>query len=54
MTLVVFAWDAAVIYLLSTQSVRKRFTKMAYYIDKVTGAVLGIIGITIVKSAVVR
>lgn len=54
MTVVVFAWDAAVIYLLSTPRVRKRFTKMTYYIDKVTGALLGIIGVTIVKSAVVR
>ena len=54
MTVVVFAWDAAVIYLLSTPRVRKRFTQMAYCIDTVTGALLGIIGVTIVKSAVVR
>ncbi|TVO34943.1 LysE family translocator [Vibrio algivorus] len=54
MTVIVFAWDAAVIYFLSVPRVRKRFTKMAYYIDKLTGALLGIIGVTIVKSAVVR
>ncbi|MDV5169273.1 LysE family translocator [Photobacterium rosenbergii] len=54
MTLVVFLWDAAIIFLLSTHSVRKRFTKAAYYIDKVTGAILGLIGVSIVKSAIVR
>ncbi|WP_105901255.1 LysE family translocator [Vibrio gangliei] len=52
MTLVVFLWDAAIIFLLSTEKVRHRFTKMAYYIDKVTGAILGLIGVTIVKSAI--
>jgi threonine/homoserine/homoserine lactone efflux protein len=54
MTLIVFIWDAAIIYLLSTHTVRSRFTKAAYYIDKVTGAILGFIGISIVKSAIVR
>ena len=54
MTMVVFLWDVAIIYLLSTEKVRCRFTKMAYYIDKVSGAILGLIGITIVKSAITR
>ncbi|EPN4479536.1 LysE family translocator [Vibrio cholerae] len=54
MTLVVFFWDAAIIFLLSTNKVRSRFTKLAFYIDKVTGAILGLIGFTIVKSAIVR
>ncbi|ENM5812359.1 LysE family translocator [Vibrio mimicus] len=54
MTLVVFLWDAAIIFLLSTNKVRSRFTKLAFYIDKVTGAILGLIGFTIVKSAIVR
>ncbi|EGR4437042.1 lysine transporter LysE [Vibrio cholerae] len=54
MTLVVFIWDAAIIFLLSTNKVRSRFTKLAFYIDKVTGAILGLIGFTIVKSAIVR
>ncbi len=30
------------------------FTKVAYYIDKVTGSILGLIGFTMVKSALVR
>lgn len=54
MTGVVFLWDAAIVLLLSTPKIRTRFTKMAFYIDKLTGAILGIIGITIVKSAISR
>lgn len=54
MTSVVFLWDAAIVLLLSTPKIRTRFTKMAFYIDKLTGAILGIIGITIVKSAISR
>jgi threonine/homoserine/homoserine lactone efflux protein len=51
MTLVVFFWDTAIIFLLSTKKVRNKFTKLSYYIDKVTGAILGMVGFTIVKSA---
>jgi len=54
MTLIVFIWDAAIIYLLSGSTVRSRFTKLAYYIDKFTGAILGLIGLCIVKSAIAR
>ncbi len=54
MTLVVFLWDAAIIYLLSREKVRRRFTQFSYYIDKATGAILGLIGLTIVKSALTR
>ncbi|WP_201508954.1 LysE family translocator [Psychrobacter alimentarius] len=53
MTVVVFAWDTAVIFLLSTRKVRAKFTQVAYYIDKVTGALLGVIGLTIVRTAIV-
>ncbi|CAG9296472.1 LysE family translocator [Celerinatantimonas diazotrophica] len=51
MTLVVFLWDVCVIYVLSIEKVRRKFSKVAYYIDKCTGALLGLIGFTIVKSA---
>lgn len=54
MTSIVFLWDSAIILLLSTEKVRNRFTKVAYYIDKMTGAILGLIGISVVKSALVR
>lgn len=52
MTMVVLFWDIAIIYLLSTSRVQRKFTKIAYYLDKLTGAVLGMIGFTIVKSAI--
>ncbi|WP_419769581.1 MAG: LysE family translocator [Candidatus Marinarcus sp.] len=51
MTLVVFFWDVSVIYLLSRDKVRRKFSHLAYYIDKCTGAILGLIGFSIVKSA---
>lgn len=51
MVLAVFFWDTAIIYLLSTKKVRKKFTKLSYYIDKITGAILGIMGISVLKSA---
>jgi len=54
MTAVVFLWDVAIIYFLSTSQVRRQFAGLAYYLDKATGAVLGIIGITIVKSAIAK
>ena len=54
MTIVVFLWDTSIIFLLSTRKVRQKFTQAAYYIDKITGALLGIIGVTIVKAAVVE
>lgn len=51
MTLVVFLWDVTIIYLLSRDSVRKKFTKVAFYIDKITGVILCAIGFSVVKSA---
>lgn len=51
MTIIVFLWDVAIIFLLSNNKVRSKFTKMAFYIDKITGVILGAIGFTIVKSA---
>lgn len=51
---VVFLWDLAIIFLLSTPKVRRQFTKSAFYIDKVTGAILGLIGIAIVRSALTK
>lgn len=54
MTAVVFFWDIAIIFLLSKRQIRSKFTKVSYYVDKVTGAILGIIGFTIVKSALGR
>lgn len=52
MTMVVLFWDIAIIYLLSTNRVQRKFSKIAYYLDKLTGAILGMIGFSIVKSAI--
>jgi hypothetical protein len=41
----------AIIFVLSTSRVRRKFAKIAFYIDKVTGAILGLIGFAILKSA---
>ncbi|SJL84530.1 LysE family translocator [Vibrio palustris] len=54
MTSVVFVWDLSVIYVLSIDKVRRKFSKLAYYIDKCTGVILGLIGFTIVKSALTK
>jgi threonine/homoserine/homoserine lactone efflux protein len=54
MTAIVFLWDLSIIFLLSTRKVRSKFTKAAYYIDKVTGALLGVMGFAIVKSALTK
>lgn len=52
MTSVVFIWDVLIIVLLSRDAVRQRFSRVAFYIDKLSGAILGAIGLSIVKSAV--
>ncbi len=54
MTVIVFTWDLSIIFILSTRKVRRKFTKVAYYIDKVTGALLGFMGFAIVKSALTK
>lgn len=54
MTLVVFLWDVAIIYLLSKQTVRNKFTRLSFYIDKATGVILGAIGFNIVKSVLIK
>ncbi len=54
MTLVVFFWDVAIIYVFSKQTVRNRFTRLSFYIDKVTGIILGAIGFSIVKSVIAK
>lgn len=54
MTSLVFIWDSAIVFLLSGDNVRRKFAKLSYYIDKVTGAILGLVGFTIVKTALVK
>lgn len=52
MTLVVFAWDAFIIFVLSRKKVRFVFNGVAFYIDKIAGVILGVIGVKILQSAV--
>jgi threonine/homoserine/homoserine lactone efflux protein len=54
MVAVVFLWDAAIIFVLSRQKVRSVFNGAAFYIDKVAALILGAIGFTMVRSALVQ
>jgi len=51
MTSIVFIWDVSIVFLLSANKVRQKFTKISFFIDKCTGSILGLIGVSIVKSA---
>lgn len=52
MTVLVFLWDAFIIFVLSQNQVRRVFSKMAFFVDKLAGSVLGFIGLKLVESAV--
>ncbi|WP_409440170.1 LysE family transporter [Psychromonas sp. GE-S-Ul-11] len=54
MTSLVFFWDSAIVFVLSGKKARRKFSKIAYYIDKATGAILGLVGLTIVKTVLTR
>jgi len=54
MTFIVFAWDTFIIFVLSRNTVRELFSKFAFYIDKFTGVVLGLIGAKLIHSAFAR
>jgi threonine/homoserine/homoserine lactone efflux protein len=54
MVTIVFLWDAAIIFVLSRQKVRAVFNGVAFYIDKVTALILGAIGFTMVRLALVE
>jgi threonine/homoserine/homoserine lactone efflux protein len=48
----VFVWDAFIIFILSRRRVRQVFTGIAFYIDKVTGTILGLIGVKILSTVI--
>jgi threonine/homoserine/homoserine lactone efflux protein len=54
MTLAVFLWDAFVILILTRPRVRRVFSRVAFYLDKVAGTLLGFIGIKLIESAFVK
>lgn len=51
MTTVVFLWDAFIIYVLSQKRVKRVFGRVAFYVDKVAGTLLGLVGLKLVESA---
>lgn len=51
MTALVFVWDAAIIFVLSHRPVRQAFGKLAFYFDKLAGALLGLMGAKLLHSA---
>ena len=52
MTFIVFFWDAMIILFLSQPRVRAQFARIAFYIDKIAGVLLGLVGIKLLQSAV--
>jgi threonine/homoserine/homoserine lactone efflux protein len=52
MTAAVFLWDTFIIYILSRKNVKAVFGRLAFFIDKIAGTILGIIGIKLVESAI--
>lgn len=54
MTLLVFVWNAVIILALTQAAIRRSFGRMAFYVDKVAGGVLGLVGLKLVHSAVLE
>jgi len=54
MTLLVFAWDAAILFVLSKRAVRGVFSRIAFYVDKVAGTILGLIGVRLIETAILE
>lgn len=51
MVLLVFLWDTMIVLILSKQQIRKTFAKIAFYLDKIAGILLGIVGYNLLRSA---
>ena len=51
MTLLVFVWDTMIIFVLSPKRVRQTFSKIAFYIDKIAGLLLGFMGYKLLQTA---
>jgi threonine/homoserine/homoserine lactone efflux protein len=54
MTAAVFLWDAFVILILTRPNVRRVFSRIAFYLDKIAGTLLGFIGVKLIESAFVK
>ncbi|MDO5680223.1 MAG: LysE family transporter [Pelistega sp.] len=52
MTFAVFMWNAFIILILSQKNIKALFAKIAFYIDKAAGLILGVMGIKLLESAI--
>lgn len=51
MTGLVFVWDTMIVLVLARDRVKRSFSKFAFYIDKISGALLGLVGTKLLHSA---
>lgn len=54
MTTLVFVWDTLIVLVLTQERVKRAFTRLAYSIDKVSGALLGLVGLKLLHGALAR
>lgn len=52
MTLLIAVWNIMIIFVLSREQVRKIFAKGVFYIDKLAGLLLGVMGYKLIQSAI--
>ncbi len=52
MICLVLFWDSMILLILSKNSVRKVFSGIVFYVDKVAGIVIGILGVKLILSAI--
>jgi len=52
MTAAVFLWDAFIVSVLSQEKVKRVFSRVAFYVDKVAGTLLGLLGLKLIESVV--
>jgi threonine/homoserine/homoserine lactone efflux protein len=51
MTTAVFVWDSVIVMVITQDRVKRSFARAAYYVDKVSGALLGLVGLKLLHSA---
>ena len=51
MVALIFVWDSMIVFLLAQKRIRGFFGKIAFYVDKAAGAVLGLLGAKLLQSA---
>lgn len=54
MTALVFAWDTMIVLVLTQDRIRRAFARMVFYIDKFTGALLGLVGLKLLHAALIE